>query len=280
MIAPTAVALAGVLAGPAPAPAAKQPIAAVRAPPGAPTPGGAAGRHAGLAVRRVRTRQPVVALTFDACATAGTPERFDREVLEILERERVEATVFMTGRWIEAHPDGARALAAAPGIEVGNHAFSHHRFSPLSAAEAGREIDEAEAHIRRLGRRSVAFRPPFGDWSATLLEAARARGLPVVLWDVVSLDAGGHFRPATMIESVTARVRPGSIVVFHINGRGPRTKEALPAIIDRLRRRGLRFVRVSELLALDDARVEPAAPATYRPRGVAVEARKAGARGR
>jgi peptidoglycan/xylan/chitin deacetylase (PgdA/CDA1 family) len=37
-------------------------------------------------------------------------------------------------------------------------------------------------------------------------------------------------------------------VIFHINGRGRKTAEALPEILRTLRDRGLRFVFLSELL--------------------------------
>jgi peptidoglycan/xylan/chitin deacetylase (PgdA/CDA1 family) len=54
---------------------------------------------------------------------------------------------------------------------------------------------------------------------------------------------------------VVPRARPGSIVIFHINGRGWKTAEALPDILRALREKGLRFVPLSELLAM-----APAAP--------------------
>jgi len=40
----------------------------------------------------------------------------------------------------------------------------------------------------------------------------------------------------------------GSIIVFHINGRGWKTSEALPSILQQLRERGFRFVQLSELM--------------------------------
>lgn len=51
-----------------------------------------------------------------------------------------------------------------------------------------------------------------------------------------------------MVKSVLAHVRPGSIVIFHANGRGIHTSEALPAIVTALKQRGFEFVTVSELL--------------------------------
>jgi len=52
-----------------------------------------------------------------------------------------------------------------------------------------------------------------------------------------------------MIRNVLDNARPGSIIVFHINGRGWKTGDALPIILQGLRERGLRFVHVSQLMA-------------------------------
>src|SRR6185369_17565517 len=54
---------------------------------------------------------------------------------------------------------------------------------------------------------------------------------------------------AGMIRTVLRGARPGSIIVFHINGRGAKTAEALPVIVRELRARGLKLVHLSELLA-------------------------------
>lgn len=89
-------------------------------------------------------------------------------------------------------------------------------------------------------------------------------GRPVVLWDVVSGDAGGHISTERIISEVATATRPGSIVIFHINGRGPNTKKALLPIIQRLRARGMRFVRISELLDLDGGVIVRARPRRYK----------------
>jgi peptidoglycan/xylan/chitin deacetylase (PgdA/CDA1 family) len=50
---------------------------------------------------------------------------------------------------------------------------------------------------------------------------------------------------------VLTEAKGGSIVIMHLNGTltAPETHAALPGIITGLRSRGLRLVRVSELLA-------------------------------
>jgi peptidoglycan-N-acetylglucosamine deacetylase len=219
---------------------------------------------AARAVAAVNTRQPVVALTFDACPTQRGRRGFDSDVFEILRRERVPATVFVSGRWVETHREEALILAGEPLIELGNHSYDHPAFSHLTMEQARADIERTDRIIASLDRQSVGFRPPFGDWAAWL--PFQTGGRPIVLWDVVSQDAGGHVSARRIVEGVTGAVQPGSIVIFHINGRGPETKKALPEIIRRLRERGLGFVRVSELLRLPDATVVQARPWRYRKR--------------
>jgi peptidoglycan-N-acetylglucosamine deacetylase len=219
-----------------------------------------------VAVGRVDTKEPVVALTFDACATQDQPNAFDRRVFEIIKKEQVPVTVFVSGRWIEFHPDIARELAADPSIELGNHSYSHPTLTTVPGDRLADEIGRTEDLISQLGRHSVAFRPPAGVYSARTLKAASDRRLPTVLWDVVSGDANGHVPAIRMIEEVTRSVRPGSIVIFHINGRGTYTKDALAPIIHILRERGLRFVPLSQLLALPGGRALPARQVVRKPK--------------
>jgi peptidoglycan/xylan/chitin deacetylase (PgdA/CDA1 family) len=47
---------------------------------------------------------------------------------------------------------------------------------------------------------------------------------------------------------VLAKTRPGSILIFHINGRGWSTAAALPDIVTELRRRGYRFTTLADAL--------------------------------
>jgi peptidoglycan/xylan/chitin deacetylase (PgdA/CDA1 family) len=212
----------------------------------------------GAAIQRVETAAQVVAFTFDACPTKASPDGFDREIFAILRRERVPATVFVSGQWVESHRTEARALAAEPLIEFGNHSYAHPPFSRLSHERVRAEIQSTDRIIESLGRHSVGVRPPYGDWPAWLLGDMGTT--PLVLWDVVSGDAGGHIPAPRIIEEVSRRAHPGSIVIFHINGRGPETKFALPEIIRRLRARGLRFVQLSELLHQPDAKIVSAHP--------------------
>ena len=201
------------------------------------------------AVSRVQNAENLVAITFDACATATHGYAFDRGVYEILQRERVPATIFVSGRWVEFHPDVMQELAADPLIEFGNHSYDHPHMSQLSPLEMRSEVARTEAALAVYHRRSVAFRPPFGDLSAEVLDTVRAMGLPVVTWDVVSGDPSAKVTTEGIIHAVTRGTRSGSIVIFHINGRGWKTASALPTVLSVLREKGFVFVPLSRLMA-------------------------------
>ena len=139
-------------------------------------------------LRRVATTEPAVAITFDACATRTRSYGFDRPVFELLKRERVPATIFVSGRWVESHPDVMAELAREPLIEFGDHSYEHPHMSRLPAARIEAEIDQTEAALGQYGKRAVAFRPPFGEWSRRLIDVVQNKQLPTVTWDVVSGD--------------------------------------------------------------------------------------------
>ena len=211
----------------------------------------AAGAEAPRApIRRVETREPAVAITFDACATRTHGYGFDRKVYGILKEGGVPATIFVSGRWVEFHPSEMAELARDPLVTFGDHSYDHPHMPRLSAASMARQIDRTEAALARYGKKSVAFRPPFGEWNRHVIDVVRGRGLPTVTWDVVSGDPSKRTTKAGMIHNVVGRAKAGSIVIFHINGRGLKTAEALPEILRALRGEGLRFVSLGELLSL------------------------------
>ncbi len=217
-----------------------------------PLPGAPAGAApAERPIRRVETRQPEVALTFDACATKKGWYGFDRDVFEILKREQVPATIFVSGLWVETHPEAMASLTGDPLIEFGDHSYDHPHMTSLSLSRMGQEIDETEAALSRYGRHSVAFRPPFGDWNRHVIDLVRDRQLPTVTWDVVSGDPSAHATTDGIVRAVLTQARPGSIIIFHINGRGWKTHEALPEVLAGLRERGFKFVPLSALLRGD-----------------------------
>ena len=199
-------------------------------------------------VRRVRVTAPVAVITFDACATRTQDNGFDQGLYDLVVKEKLPATVFVSGRWVETHPAAFTMLVANPLLEFGNHSYDHPHMTQLDEAAIVGEVTRTNALIATYGRRAIAFRPPFGDVDARLVEIVRRTGLPTVTWDVVSGDPGKRATKEGIERQVIGRARPGSIIIFHINGRAPHTVEALPTILANLRARGFTFAPLSSFL--------------------------------
>ncbi len=83
-----------------------------------------------------------------------------------------------------------------------------------------------------------------------MVRAARSLGLAVVVtFDLASGDPDPKLNRQRLTRWVLREIRPGSIVVFHANGRGWHTAEALPDILAGLQKKGLEPVTLEELLA-------------------------------
>jgi peptidoglycan/xylan/chitin deacetylase (PgdA/CDA1 family) len=185
-------------------------------------------------------RQPnAVALTFDD----GPWPDSTGKVLGILAKAHVKATFFLVGTQVRKHPEIAREELRA-GMTLGSHSFSHPQpFGALSTEGIDREIDQGLAALSELGVRTPLFRPPGGAIPPVVVSAARARGLRTIVWSVDPDDWRRGTTSDQIVERVLQQARPGSIVLLH-DGGGDRsaTVEALPRIIDGLKRRRLAFV--------------------------------------
>ncbi|MFD8631137.1 polysaccharide deacetylase family protein [Streptomyces sp. NPDC059533] len=208
--------------------------------------------------------EKTVALTFDADMTsdqgprAEAGEHFDNpQLISTLRALKVPSTIFMTGRWAEEYPDQAKSIGTDANFEIANHSYSHHAFkSPcyglpaLDEAAARADVDRAFEAFRKAGAVNTVpyFRFPGGCYDDAALRALSTAKVTAVQWDVVSGDAFAK-DPGAVAEQVLAGVKPGSVVVMHCTrSAAPVTEEAIQKIVPELRKRGYRFVKVSELI--------------------------------
>lgn len=94
----------------------------------------------------------------------------------------------MTGGWIEKYPDNVKDIAAA-GHDLANHSENHKHMSRLTKEQCIEEITKAHKKVKELtGIDMLLFRPPYGDYNNTLLEAAKECGYFTIQWDVERND--------------------------------------------------------------------------------------------
>lgn len=225
-----------------------------------------------LAIRRVDLPPglKLIALTFDLCEQPHEIAGYQGAIVDYLRSERVKATFFAGGKWMLTHRDRTQQLMSDPLFEIGNHSWEHRNLRLLRGSALVSEIENTQVSYEQVreelgsrqclgfdGRRPAVqssparlslFRFPFGACDDQSLEAVGGMGLKAIQWDVSSGDPSVGQTAERMTKSVLGSVKPGSIVLFHANGRGWHTSEAIRAIIPALRAKGYRFVTVTELL--------------------------------
>lgn len=187
-----------------------------------------------------------IALTFDDGPGPYTPQ-----VLSVLERMHVRATFFTIGKMLR-YFGTSTVREIEDGDVIGDHTESHPELARLSRHDQFEELFEQIARVEILGgHRPVLFRPPYGSFNATTMKQLAKLHLLMVLW---SVDTNDYLQPgvSTIVQRALEGAHPGAIILLHDAG-GVRTQtiQALPLIIEGLRKRGYRLVTVPRLL-IDD----------------------------
>ncbi|ACV63921.1 polysaccharide deacetylase [Desulfofarcimen acetoxidans DSM 771] len=171
-------------------------------------------------------------------------EEYLPKMLEIMDENKVKASFFMGGQWVEKFPDLTKKIAAG-GHELGNHGYSHPHVDQISKQNNITEIKKAEEEVFKVtGKKTVFFAPPYGERGQNVLAAASESGYKTILWSIDTVD---WQRPAakTIEDRVLAKAHNGAIVLMHPT---EPTIKALPNIIKDLKDRGYELVTVSQLL--------------------------------
>lgn len=225
----------------------------------------AAGAVSADIITHIPTNDRVVALTFDACE-AGEKMAFDRAILDYLLAREIPFTVFASGKFVQSNDADIEALSRLDFVDIENHSWSHPNTMNHSEPSAVlRQVDRAQdAIVAATGRMPQFFRFPAGNYNEEGLRAVEAQGYKVVHWRWASGDPDPHESADKLFDRTMSNVAPGDILIFHINGRGYHTGEALPRIVEQLEADGYRFVLISDYIGRPHPRELPQTTASVR----------------
>ncbi|MFF3344532.1 polysaccharide deacetylase family protein [Streptomyces sp. NPDC002779] len=188
----------------------------------------------------VPTEQKIVFLTIDDGAEK------DPAFLRMMTELRIPYTAFLSDYLVKEDYAYFKRMRDR-GVGLHNHTL-HHPFMPgLSYARQKREICGMQDVIeKRYGTRPDLFRPPFGNYNAATLRAAKACGIThVPLWNEEVFVDRWEYR------EWDRDIHPGDIVLSHFRGK-EHWKGTMPDMIrrflDRITAEGYAVARLEDYL--------------------------------
>ena len=204
---------------------------------------------------RLETFDRVIALTLDACGSVNG-KGFDAALINYLERENIPATLFINARWIDANRELFLRLAANPLFEIGNHGLLHKPASvngrsvygidgTKDVAELVDEIELNAVKIRELtGKTPRWFRCGTAFYDEVAVAVVKRLGYEAIGFNLLG-DAGATYNKEQVREALL-KAGPGSIVIMHMNHPKGQTAAGTLLALPELKKRGFRFVRLSD----------------------------------
>ena len=204
---------------------------------------------------RLDTRDRVIALTLDACGSAKG-KGVDAHLMDFLAQERIPATLFVNARWIDANPELFRKLAQNPLFEIANHGMWHKPasisgrsvYGIAGTRDVGELVDEIGLNARKIeeitGKRPAWYRSGTAYYDEVAVKVANALEHQVAGFSILG-DAGATWSTA-QVKAALLRAIPGDIALLHMNHPESGTGAGIMAAVPELKRRGFRFVRMSD----------------------------------
>lgn len=208
--------------------------------------------HQFLALPQPETR--IAALTLDACGGG-----YDAKLIGFLIEERIPATVFATGKWIEHNAEGVTMLRSHPELfDIEDHGANHvpavigpgRRVYGINGnpdvAHLENEVRDGAAAVEAAtGNAPLWYRGATAEYDPRALQVIVAMGYKVAGFSI-NADAGATLKRETIVARLNA-VRPGDIIIAHMNKPGSDTAEGLASGLKSLRMRGFQFVTLREM---------------------------------
>lgn len=194
------------------------------------------------------TSKKVVYLTFDN----GYENGYTATVLDALKEKNVPATFFVTGHYLKDQPDLVKRMVNEEHI-VGNHSWHHPDLTTVSDEKLKKELNLVKEEFESLtGKKDMMYlRPPRGIYSERTLALSQQIGYHNVFWSLAyvdwKIDQQKGWKHA--YDSIMKQIHPGAIILLHTVSKD--NAEALPKVIDDLRKQGYQFKSLDQLI-LDD----------------------------
>jgi peptidoglycan-N-acetylmuramic acid deacetylase len=184
-------------------------------------------------------------LTFDN----GYENGYTEKVLNVLKKEKVPATFFVTGHYLESAPELVERMVKEGHI-VGNHSWHHPDLTKVSDARLKDELERVRKETEALtGQKHMAYlRPPRGVFSERTMALAKELGYTHVFWSLAFVDWYTDQQKGAKYayDNIMRQVHPGAILLLHTVSKD--NADALEQVIQDLKKRGYEFKSLDDFM--------------------------------
>lgn len=188
--------------------------------------------------------EKVLYLTFDN----GYENGYTGQILDVLKKEKVPATFFVTGHYLKSASDLVKRMADEGHI-IGNHSYHHPDLTQVSDEKLKQELESVVTETEVItGKKGMTYlRPPRGIFSERTLKLAKELGYTQVFWSLAFVDWKTDQQKGWKYsyDNIMKQVHPGCVLLLHTVSKD--NADALEQAIKDLKKRGYSFKSLDDL---------------------------------
>ena len=166
-------------------------------------------------------------------------------ILKTLDEHDAKVTFFVGGVWASKNEEMLKRFVQE-GHELANHGYNHKDQNRISQQENYNEINQTHQIVKSFtGLEMKLFAPPSGAFNDTTLNVAESLGYRTIMWTRDTIDWRDKDKQLIYNRAVKD-AKGGDLVLMHPT---EKTLEALPDILQTLKKQGLNVTTVSETIA-------------------------------
>lgn len=191
--------------------------------------------------------EKVIYLTFDE---GGNDITYIKEIAQVLKKNNVQATYFLTRNYIKDNPEFMNELVK-DGNVIGNHTWHHYDMPTLANALSinsfVKEITETEKTYMEVTGQPMkkVFRFPKGGSSERAMKIVKDLGYSTYFWSHAYYDYASDVPASESLKTLMDHYHEGAIYLLHPSNKG--NYEAMDTFVKNMKNLGYSFKTVDEI---------------------------------
>lgn len=199
-----------------------------------------------------------IAITLDACSGS-----IDNRILDVLIREKIPATLFVTARWLASNPDTFKTFLAYPNLfqiedHGGNHIPPVLGTTPVYGIAPAGTRDRIATEVSAGNAALVAAGAPKSAWyrgATALYSRAAVPMIETMGYRIAGFSLNADFGASASAATAMARLssaKDGDVVIAHINQPNRAAGAGIAAGLVALKAGGKRFVLLRDAALVEE----------------------------